>query len=66
MHKMYNVSVSAHFGGEKKGGWICPPTWKLDFTRLLIRIDYTSPAQSCQAALRVPELILTAKMFKEI
>ena len=66
MHEMYNVSVSANFGGEKKGGWICRPIWKLDFTRLLIRIDYTSPAQSRQAALRVPEPILTAKMFKEI
>ena len=50
----------------EKAGWICPPTWKLNFTRLLITIDYTSPPQSCQAALRVPELTLTAKMFKKI
>ena len=60
------ISVSKHLSGEKKGDWICPPTWKLDFTRPLIRIDYTSPAQSRQAALRVPEPILTAKIFKKI
>ena len=45
---------SKHLRGEKKGGWICPPTWKLNFTCLLIRIDYTSPLQSRQAALKVP------------
>ena len=61
MDEMCNVSVSKHLRGEKKGGWICPPTWKLDFTRPLIRIDQTSPAQS---VLRIPEPILTAKMFK--
>ena len=66
MHETRNVSVSKHFRGEKKGGWICPPTWKLNFTRLLIRIDYISPPQSCQAALTVPEPILTAKIFKKI
>ena len=48
------------------GDWICPPTWKLNFTRPFIRIDYTSPPQSRQAALRVFEPILTAKMFKKI
>ena len=62
MDEMYNVSVSKHLRGEKKGGWICPPTWKLDFTRPLIRIDRTAPAQS---VLRIPEPILTAKMFKK-
>ena len=62
MDEMCNVSVSKHLRGEKKGGWICPPTWKLDFTRPLIRIDQTSPAQS---VLRIPEPILTAKMFKK-
>ena len=44
MHETHNISVSKHLSGEKKGDWICPPTWKLDFTRPLIRIDYTSPA----------------------
>ena len=66
MHETHNVSVSKHLRGEKKGGWICPPTWKLNLIRPLIRIDYTSPPQSCQAALWVPEPILTAKMFKKI
>ena len=43
--------------GEK--GWLVfPPSWKLNFIRPLIRIDYTSPPQSRQAALRVPEPIL--------
>ena len=65
MHETHNISVSKHLSGEKKGDWICPPTWKLDFTRPLIRIDYTSPAQSRQAALRVSEPILTAKIFKK-
>ena len=58
MHETHNVSLSKHLRGEKKGGWICPPNWKLDFTRPLIRIDYTYPPQSYQAALRVPEPIL--------
>ena len=48
-----------------KDGWIRPSTRKLVFTRLLIRIDYASSPQSCQAALRVPEPILTSKMFKK-
>ena len=65
MHKTDNVSVSKHLRGEKEGRWICPPIWKLNFARPLIRIDYTSPPQSRQTALRVPEPILTAKMFKK-
>ena len=64
MHKTH-VSVSKHLRVEKKGGWICPPTWKLNFTRPLVTIDYTSPPQYHQAALRVPEPTLTAKMFKK-
>ena len=52
---------SKHFRVEKKGGWICRPTWKLNFTRRLIRIDYTSPLQSRRAALRVPEPSLSVK-----
>ena len=40
-------------------------TWKLDFPRPLIRIGRKTPLQSHQAALRVPEPILTAKMFKK-
>ena len=66
MHETHNVSLSRHLRGEKKGGWICPPTWKLNFTRPLIRIDYTSPPQFRQGALRVSEPILTAKTFKKI
>ena len=66
MHETHNVSVCKHLRREKKGGWICPTTWKLNFTRPVIRIDYTSPPQSREAALRVPEPILTAKMFKKI
>ena len=42
-----------------------PKNFLPNFIRPLIRIDYTSPPQSCQAALRVPEPILTAKMFKK-
>ena len=64
MHETHNVSVSKPIRGEKKGGWICPPTCKLNFTRLLITIDYASPPQSCQAALRVPEPTLKAKESK--
>ena len=64
MHETRNVSVSKHLSGEKKGGWICPPTLKLNFTRLLMRIDYTSSPQPSQAALKVPEPTLTYKMFK--
>ena len=63
---IHNVSVSRHLRGEKKAGWICPPTWKLNFTRPLIRINYISPSQSHQVALMIPELILTAKMFIKI
>ena len=66
MYETHNVSVSKHLRAEKKGGWICPPTWKLNFTRPLIRTGYTSPPQSHQAALRAPESILTAKMFKKM
>ena len=65
MHETH-ISVSKHLRGEKKGGWICPPTWKPNFTRPLMRIDYTSPPKSRQAALRAPEPILKAKMFKKI
>ena len=65
MHETHNVSVSKHPRREKKDGWICPPTRKLNFTRPLIRIDYTSTPQPRQAGLRVPKPILTAKMFKK-
>ena len=65
MHEMYNVSVSKPVRGEKKGGWICSPTWKLHFTRPLIKIDYTSPAQSCEVSLNVTEPILTTEMLKK-
>ena len=66
MHKTHNVSVSKHLRGEKNGGWIWPPTWKLNFTRPLKKIDYTSSPQFRQAALRVSGPTLTAKMFKKI
>ena len=66
MHQTHNVSLSKYFRGEKKSGWICPPTWNLNFTCPLLRIDYTSQFQSCQAALRLPEPNLTAKMFKKL
>ena len=66
MHDTHNASVSKHLRGEKKGGWKSPPMWKLNFRRVLIRIDYTFPPQSCQATLRVLEPILTAKMFQKI
>ena len=52
--------------GRICGGWIFAPTWKLSFTLPLIRIDYTSSPQSLEAALRVPEPILTDKMLKKI
>ena len=65
MYETHNVSVSKYPRGEKKDHWICPPTWKLNFTRPLIRIDYTSTPQSRQAALKVPKPILTAKMLKK-
>ena len=44
---------------------MCPPTWKLDFTHPLIRIDYTSPPQSTEAALSVAEPVPTTKMLKK-
>ena len=46
-HTLYthNVSVSKHLRGQKNGGWMCPSTWKLDFTLSSIKIDYTSPPQ---------------------
>ena len=53
MLENHNISVSKHLRGEKKNGWICPHTWKLNFTCPLIRFDYTSPHQSRQPALRV-------------
>ena len=65
MHETHNASVSKHLRGEKNAGWICPPTWKLNFTCPLMRINYTSPPQSCQAALRFPESVLTAKIIKK-
>ena len=45
---------------------MCPSTWKLNLTRPLKKIDYTSPPQSRQAALRVTEPTLAAKMFKKM
>ena len=51
---------------KKNGGWMCPPTWKLDFTHPSIRIDYTSPRQSTQAALTIAEPTPTTKMLKKI
>ena len=51
------MSVSKHLRGKKKGGWMCPPSWKLDFTHSSIKIDYILPSQSPQAALRAAELI---------
>ena len=39
------ASVSKHLRGKKNGGWMRPPTWKLDFIHLPIRIDYASPSQ---------------------
>ena len=53
---------SKHLRGKKNGGWMCPSIWKLDFTHSSIRIDYISPSQSTQAALRVPE---PTKMLKK-
>ena len=47
----FNVSLSKDLKEEKKGAWMCPLTWKLDFTRPLIRIDYTLPTQAPQVAL---------------
>ena len=68
MHRMHktHVSVSTLLRREKKSGWICPLNWKLNFTRPLIIIDYLSPPKSLQAAVSVPEPILTVKMFKKI
>ena len=66
MHETHNVSVPKHLRAEKKGCWICPPTWKLNFTRALITTVYTPPLYSYQAALRVAEPTLAAKMFKKI
>ena len=65
MLKTHNDSVSKPLSGKKKSGWMCPPTWILHFTHPSIRIDYTSPPQSPQAALRVAELVETAKMSKK-
>ena len=62
MLKTHNFSVSKHFRGKKKDSCMCPPTRKLDFTHLSIRIDYTSSPQSTQAALRVAEPVLTTKI----
>ena len=43
---------------------MCPPTWKLGFTHSSTRIDYILPPKSPQAALRVVELVPTAKCQK--
>ena len=59
---MMSQSVYKHFRGKKNGGWMCPSIWKLDFTHSSIRIDYISPSQSTQAALRVAE---PTKMLKK-
>ena len=61
---VYNVSVSKHLRGKKMVVG-CALTWKLDFTHLAIRIDYTSPPLSTQAALRVAEPVPTTKMMKK-
>ena len=65
MLKAHYVSVSKPLSGKKKSGWMCPPTWILHFTHPSIRTDDTSPPQSSQAALRVAELVETAKMSKK-
>ena len=51
--------------GMKNGGWVCPTTWKLNFTDLSIRIDYTLPPQFTQAALMVAESVPKTKMLKK-
>ena len=61
----HDVSVSKHLRGKKKGSWICPPTWKLDFTHSSIKINHTLPPQSPQATLRVAELASTTKMSQK-
>ena len=63
--KLIIVSVAKHFRGDKRGAWICPPAWKFDSTGSLIRVDYESPPQSPQAALRVAESVPTVKIFKK-
>ena len=47
-HTLYthNVSDSKHIRGKESGGWMCLPTWNIDFTHTSIRIDYTSPPHS--------------------
>ena len=56
-HTLYthNVSDSKHIRGKESGGWMCLPTWNIDFTHTSIRIDYTSPPHSIQATLKVAE-----------
>ena len=61
----HNVSVSKHLRGKKNGGWMRPPTWKLDFTHPSIRIDYTLPPQSAEATLRVADSAPTTKILKK-
>ena len=51
MLETHKISVLKHLRGDKKGGWICPPTWKPNLTH--------------QAALRVPEPILPPKCLKK-
>ena len=60
-----NVPVSKHLRREKKGAWMCHPTWKLDFKRPLIRLDYILPPQSPKTALRIVESVPPAKMLKK-
>ena len=45
-------SVSKNPRGEKNSDWMYPPTWILSFTHPSIRINYASPTQSPQAALK--------------
>ena len=61
----HNVSVSKNLRGKKNGGWLSPPTRKLDFTHPSTRIENISPPQSVQAALRVAEPVPTTKMLKK-
>ena len=51
--------------GRKKGAWMCHPTWKLDFKRPFIRVDYILPPQSPKTALRIVESVPPAKMLKK-
>ena len=52
--------------GKENDVWMCPPSWKLNFTYPSIKIDYKSPPQSTQAALRISESVPTTKMLKKV